>query len=102
MLIGWPNLIETRNDLDYGAVPQGPDLEFRWSLDLNKQERFLMVLDSKSNREVVRFFGAWNGPLGTDIKAFFRREPIVQNLAIKGVKRCFNGLVVIVQLVGLV
>jgi hypothetical protein len=72
-------------------------VKVEWGLDLKKQQRTLLVLDNKSNGEVNGFSGVWDGPLWTDVIAIGCREPIVQNLVIKGVKLCLNGLVVVVQ-----
>jgi len=77
MLIVRPNLIEMANDLDNGGIPPRIQLEVHWRLDVDKQKWVLMMLDNKSNREVDRFSRVWNGPLGTDIIAFGRRELIV-------------------------
>jgi hypothetical protein len=60
------------------------------------------MLDNISYRRIVG--GVWNGPPGTDIITFGRREPIVQNLEIKGIKLIFVVLgvqVIAVQLGGL-
>lgn len=77
MLIVWPNLIETLDDLDNGGIAPRIQLEVRWRLDLDKQQWVLMMLDNESNCEVDGFSRVWNGPLGADIIAFSRREPIV-------------------------
>ena len=77
MLIGRPNLIETLNDLNNGAIAPRLQFEVRWRLDLDKQRRLLLMLDNESNREVDGFSRVRNGPLGTDIIAVGRREPVV-------------------------
>jgi hypothetical protein len=55
------------------------------------------ALDNESNSEVNGFSEAWDGPLWADIVVIGLSEPIVQNLVIKRVKLCLDGLVVVVQ-----
>jgi hypothetical protein len=97
LVIARPNLIEVLNYLDDGGLPPRIYLEVGRRLDLDKQQGLPMMRDNIGNIGVDGFSRSWNEPLGIDVKIFFRREPIVQNHAIKGKKIVFNGLVIIVQ-----
>ena len=74
MVIVRPNLIETLDDLDNGGIAPRIQMEVRWRLDLDKQQRVLMMFDNESDHGVEDFSRVRNGPLGTDIIAFGRRE----------------------------
>jgi len=73
----WLNLIETLRNLGNGGVPPRIQFEFRRRLDLDKQQGALAMLDDEIDREVVGISRVWDGPVGTDVVAFFRREPVV-------------------------
>ena len=64
MLIVRPNLIETLKDLRNGASALRIPLEVRWRLDLDKQQRALMMLDNEINREVDGFLESGMDHLG--------------------------------------
>ena len=104
MQVVWPNYIETVDDLGNGNTAPRFELEVRWRLDFDKQQWVITVLDNVSNRGIAGYSRAWNGPPGTDIITFGRREPIFQNLVIQGIKLMFVALVVqvVVQLGSLV
>ena len=76
VLIVWPKLIDSLDDLVNGDWASRIEWEVRWRLDLDKQQRVVKMLDNESN-EVGGFFRFWNIPMGTDIVSFRRREPIV-------------------------
>ena len=99
MLIIWPNFIKTLNDLANGSIVSWVWLEFQWSLNLNKQQ-WVTGFNSERNCKVDSFSRTWNGPLGGNIVAIGKGEPIAQNWIVKVVKICFNPLIVVVQLGG--
>ena len=99
MQIVWPNMIKMDNGSANGTTATWITwLKVYWRFDVNKQQWVLMMLNNKINWAIIKSSRVWNGPLRTDIIAFSWREPIVQNLVIKGEKLWFKVLVVIAQL----
>lgn len=81
-----------------GMRPPRLEPEVIWSPDVDKQQWVVIMLDNERNREVASWITIWNGPLDADIIAFTWREPVVEDLVIKGEKHQVHSLVVVVQL----